>query len=118
MRAERGRAKKLIVAFHFLRTDQARWKCDACREQGLDVKRRCGFLPEERRGEARLVWVKGRTGVQECPKSFGTPASAELVERFFVWKASGAGGWSALSARQADAFQVLEEEWRGANGND
>jgi hypothetical protein len=41
-----------------------------------------------------------------------TAASAELVERFFVWKASGAGGWSELSARHADAFQVLEDEWR------
>ena len=118
MWVERRRTKKLIVAFHFVRTDQARWKCDACRQQGLDVKRRCGFLAEELRGASRLVWVKGRAGVQECPKSFVTAASVELVEQFFVWKASGAGGWGELTARQADAFEALEVEWRGANGND
>jgi hypothetical protein len=66
----------------------------------------------EQRGEAKLVWVHGRTGVDECPKSLVTAESMELVERFFVWKASGAGGWSELTAREADAFQVLEEEWR------
>lgn len=114
MRVERGRAKKLIVAFHFLRTDQTRWRCDACRQQGLEKRRRCGFLPVEQRGEARLVWVRGKTGVDECPKSLMTAASVEFVERFFVWKASGAGGWGELAARQADAFQLLEEEWRSS----
>ena len=74
-------------------------------------------MPEEQRSAARLVWVKGRTGVQECPKSLVTAGSVALVEQFFVWKASGAGGWVELSARQADAFQALEEEWR-ADGND
>lgn len=58
------------------------------------------------------MWVQGKTGTNECPKSLTTAASAEMVERFFVWKASGAGGWDELSARQADAFVVLEEEWR------
>lgn len=58
------------------------------------------------------MWVHGRTGVQECPKSLVTAASVEMVERFFVWKASGASGWGELMAREADAFQVLEEEWR------
>jgi hypothetical protein len=109
---ERGRAKKLIVAFHFLRTDQTRWKCDACRQQGLERRRRCGFLAEDQRGEARLVWANGRAGVDECPKSFTTAASAEMVERFALWKASGGGDWQQLNARDADAFQVLDEEWR------
>ncbi len=65
-----------------------------------------------------MIWVHGRTGVDECPKSFVTAASVELVEKFLAWKASGAGGWGELSARCADAFQVLEEEWRNevANG--
>jgi len=80
--------------------------------QGLEQRRRCGFLPEGKRGPARLVWVQGKTGTDECPKSLTTAASAELVERFFVWKASGAGSWDKLSAREADAFVVLEEEWR------
>ncbi|MEO8100789.1 MAG: hypothetical protein ABI811_24040 [Acidobacteriota bacterium] len=50
--------------------------------------------------------------MDECPKSLVTAESTEFVERYFVWKASGAGGWGELQAREADAFQVLEEEWR------
>ena len=76
------------------------------------MRRRCGFLEEVRRGPVRLVWAHGRTGVEECPKSFVTSASTELVEQFFVWKASVARNWAMLTARQADAFGVLEEEWR------
>jgi hypothetical protein len=37
-----------------------------------------------------------------------------MVERFAVWRMSGAGGWGALSAREVDAFQVLESEMRRA----
>jgi len=69
-------------------------------------------LPEEQRGPARLVWVQGQTGTQECPRSLITAASVEMVERFFVWKASDSGRWEELSAREADGFQRLEEEWR------
>lgn len=118
MRAERRRTKKLIVAFHFLRSDQSRWKCEECRKQGLDARRRCGFLPEDRRGPRKLVWIRNKTGTEECPKSLMTPASAELVERFWVWKACGSGGWTELTACEADAFQALEEECRAeiANG--
>ena len=118
MRVERGRKKKLTVAFHFLRAEQARWKCEDCRKQGLERRRRCGFLPESERGERKLVWAHGRAGVDECPKSLVTPASAEMVEKYFVWKASGAMAWAELTAREADAFQMFDEEWRSevANG--
>ena len=116
MRPGPRRTKKLIVAFHFCRSESssagARWKCDACRTQGLERRRRCGFLPEAERGEARLVWVHGTVGVQECPVSYVRPESLELVERFAVWKASGSGGWAEMNARVADAFQMLEEEVR------
>ena len=71
-------------------------------------------MPEGRRGPARLVWARGETGIQECPKSFITACSGEMVERFAVWRMSGAGGWSELTAREADAFQVLEGEMRRA----
>lgn len=117
MRVERARKKKLIVAFHFLRSDPAGWRCDACRRQGLDTKRRCGFLPEARRGSPRLVWVRGRAGAEECPKSLITPESTELVERFFAWKFSAARDAMQLKAREADAFLILEKEWRAEQSN-
>jgi hypothetical protein len=76
------------------------------------VRRRCGFLAENRRGPARLVWVQGETGIQECPKSYVTAESVEMVERFAVWRKSGAWEWGDLMCREAEAFQVLEEEGR------
>ena len=119
MRAERERKKKLIVAFHFLRAqranqDLAGWKCEQCRRQGLEARRRCGFLPEDKRGPKRVVWARGRVGIEECPTSFVTPVSAEFLEKFFVWKAVGAG---ELTAREAEAFMALEIELRAEQVN-
>ena len=115
MRAQRRRTKKLIVAFHFLRGDGARWKCDACRKQGLEARRRCSFLPEELRGPNRIVWARGMVSTTECPKSLVTAGSIELLEKFF---ASRAWGWKDSTAREADAFLALEQELRaeGSNG--
>jgi hypothetical protein len=83
----------------------------------LEQRRRCGFIAEEQRGAKRLVWARGRTATDECPKSAMTAASLELLESFFVWKRLG-GVWREPTAREADAFMTLEEEWRteAANG--
>jgi hypothetical protein len=115
VRAERRPTKKLIVAFHFLRGEGARWKCDACRKQGLEARRRCGFLPAEQRGAKRIVWARGPASTEECPKSLVTAESIELLERFF---AARQGGWKDPTAREADACLVLEQELRaeGSNG--
>jgi hypothetical protein len=115
VRAKRRPAKKLIVAFHFLRGDGARWECDACRKQGLEGRRRCGFLPAERRGAKRIVWARGTASTEECPKSLVTAESIELLERFFSAKS---WGWRDPTAREADAFLALDQELRaeGANG--
>jgi hypothetical protein len=115
VRAERGPTKKLIVAFHFLRGDGARWECDACRRQGLEARRRCGFLPAEQRGAKRIVWAHGAAATEECPKSLVTAESIELLERFFTSKT---WGWKDPTAREADAFLALEQELRaeGSNG--
>lgn len=101
-----------MVAFHFYRTSQAGWKCDQCRRQGLDVRRRCGFLAAEKRGPKKLVWVRGRVSSEECPKSLVTPASVELLEKFFGWKFAGGGSLLEMPAKEADAFLILEGEWR------
>jgi hypothetical protein len=76
------------------------------------VKRRCGFLPEERRGPKKLVWVRGRVSSEECPKSLVTPASIELLEKFLGWKFSGGGSLEGIAAKVADGFLVLEGELR------
>ncbi|HEV8147030.1 MAG TPA: hypothetical protein VGP79_11640 [Bryobacteraceae bacterium] len=116
MRAQRERKKKLIVAFHFHTASQAGWKCDVCRKQGLEAKRRCGFIREEKRGPRRAVWVRGRVAIEECPKSAVTAASVEWLERFFAWRFAGGGDVTGLAARDADAILTLEAEWRSMSG--
>lgn len=112
MRADGGRAKKLIVAFHFQFSDQAKWRCDTCREQGLEDRRGCGFRTGAVEGSRRVVWARGPVAVTECPKSLITPESIELLERYYLWKLSGGQDYRRLSARQAEAFLLLEDEWR------
>ncbi|HEY7338471.1 MAG TPA: hypothetical protein VH639_26530 [Bryobacteraceae bacterium] len=83
----------------------------------MEEKRRCGFLPEDRRGKPRLVWARGRASAEECPKSLVTAASVELVERFFAWKFAAGRDAMELTAREADAFLILEKEWRAEQAN-
>ena len=115
MRVDRGRKKKLIVAFHFHAAGSERagltgWDCEQCRRQGLEKKRRCGFLPEERRGPPRTVWARGGVATEECPASLVTAESLEFLEKYFVWKLSGGSGLLETRAREADGFLALEGE--------
>jgi len=112
MLPERGRAKKLAVAFHFQRSNQAGWKCDACRKSGLERRRNCGWLRRERRKEGPPVWSRRGHAVWECPKTFITGDSLALLEEFQAWKLGGIQDWRGLPARTVDAFQVLELELR------
>ena len=76
----------------------------------MDKKRRCGFLPAALRGEPRIVWGRGQTHSDECPKSFVTGESLSLLEEFFVSRALGIPPTVDLPARTADAFLILREQ--------
>jgi hypothetical protein len=109
------RKKKLIVAFHFVTAnrqfpDRAGWNCGSCRQHGLETKRRCGFLPEEKRGEPRVVWGRKQTQVEECPKSLVTGESLALIEEFFVRRRLGMHHSPEMEARRVDAFLILQDE--------
>jgi hypothetical protein len=90
----------------------------SCRQNGLEVKRRCGFLPDEKRGEPRIVWGRKQTQSDECPKSLVTGESLAMVEEFFVRRRLGVGdsigieapGFAAVAARKVDAFLILRDE--------
>ena len=119
MRVAGERKKKLIVAFHFVTANQqsagisagqAGWNCGNCRENGLETKRRCGFLPEEKRGEPRIVWGRKQTQAEECPKSLITGASLALLEEFFVRRRLGIPDSLEMEARKVDAFLILRDE--------
>lgn len=110
MRADRDRKKKLIVAFHFQFANRAGWDCESCRKNGLESKRRCGFLPLEERGVARLVWARKHARAEECPKSLITGDSLALLEEFFVRRRLAIAEEMKTSARKVDAFVILRQE--------
>lgn len=109
MRAVGRRKKKLIVAFHFQFANQAAWRCDICRSQALETRRRCGWL--ELKGEPeKVIWARGAARTSECPKSFITAESLEFIERYQAGRVFGFGDVLRLPARVVDAFCVLELE--------
>ena len=80
-----------------------------CRRSGLEIKRRCGWL-----GVAGLsgppVWARKHIAVHSCPKSYIAAESLALVEDFFVRRSLGPTNFEALSAKQVEAFVILERE--------
>jgi hypothetical protein len=107
---ERGRTKKLIVAFHFQFANQAGWKCDTCRAQGLEKKRRCGFQEQDDSVAPGIVWARKNAVAPSCPRSYITPGSQELLERFRVLKTLGVRVPLDMPAREVDALCLLENE--------
>jgi hypothetical protein len=54
------------------------------------------------------VWARKDVVLFTCPKSYVTAESETLVEEFFVRRRMGAIDFSELSARQVEAFAILE----------
>lgn len=110
MRLERRRTKKLILAFQFQFSDQAGWKCETCRAAGLEKRRRCRLLPGLEEGSERAIWARKHVVATSCPKSSITPESLSWIDDFCAWKLAGGMDYRTMSARQVDAFCVLERE--------
>ena len=87
-----------------------------CRKTGLENKRRCGWLEESDSG-GLPVWARGRIATAACPKSLITPESEALVEEFLVRRRLGGIRLDDLTARQAEAFLILEKELETERGN-
>lgn len=81
-----------------------------CRRTGLEKKRRCGWLPVSPEASARPVWVRGTVSASTCPKSLISAESLSLVEEYFVRRRLGSIRVEGLSARQVEAFLILEKE--------
>jgi hypothetical protein len=90
-------------------SNQAGWKCDICRRSGLEKKRGCGWLPRGERKQVAPVWARKHIALETCPKSTITAESQSLVEEFLVRRRLRALGWEGLSARQVEAFVILEK---------
>jgi hypothetical protein len=88
-----------------------------CRRSGLETKRRCGWKGFEEDDRAPLVWARRGAAARTCPTSFVTAESLGLVEEFSVRKRLGLWDMAGLTARQVEAFVILEKEL-AAEGND
>jgi len=91
-------------------SNQAGWECDACRRSGLEEKRRCGFRGAAVNAPEQVVWARGGAAVTSCPKSYISAESESLVEEFLVRRKLGGLRMDELSARQVEAFLILEKE--------
>jgi len=57
-----------------------------------------------------VVWTSKGVSTETCPVSFITAQSIGWVEEFFAWKRLGLALPYDISARQAEAFLILEEQ--------
>ncbi len=81
-----------------------------CRRSGLERKRKCGWLNPDGDSGTALVWARKHVSLQACPKSYISAESSGLVEEFFVRRQFGRIDVGELSARQVEAFVILEKE--------
>jgi hypothetical protein len=86
-----------------------------CRRDGLEKRRRCGWLPGAGATGGPPVWARNNLKLDTCPKSYISAESEALVEEFLVWRRLGGLQLMELSARQVDAFVVLERAIREMN---
>jgi len=80
------------------------------------MKRRCGWLPAALATPPRTVWARKNVSTQICPKSYQSADSITWLEEFLVWKRLGSRRLEDLTARQTQAFLLLEGEL-AAEGN-
>ena len=79
-----------------------------CRRNGLEAKRRCGWLQAVTPDSGPPVWARKDITLSTCPKSYISAESEALVEEFLVWRRLGGVQLAELSARQVDAFMTLD----------
>jgi hypothetical protein len=88
-----------------------------CRKCGLEGARRCGWLGYADEPKGAPVWVRRSLTLHTCPKSFVTSESQALVEEFLVRRRFGAIDIRDLTAKQAEAFALLEKTLTAEVGN-
>jgi hypothetical protein len=59
--------------------------------------------------DAPLVWARKDVAIATCPKSYVTAESETLVEEFLVRRRLQGMDFAELSARQVEAFVILEQ---------
>ena len=57
------------------------------------------------------VWARRNVAISTCPKSYVTGQSYALVEEFLVRRRLGGVRCDEMSAKDAEAFAILEREF-------
>ena len=58
----------------------------------------------------KIVWTRRQVVTDVCPKSLITAESLGWIEEFLIWKRLRLDLRTDLSARQAEAFLILEDQ--------
>ena len=58
----------------------------------------------------KIVWTRRQVATDVCPKSLITAESLGWIEEFLIWKRLRLDLRTDLSARQAEAFLILEDQ--------
>jgi len=74
------------------------------------MRRRCGWLPGAEATPRRVVWARRGVSAEACPRSLITAESLAWLEAFQTWKRLGGRPGEDMSARQVQAFLLLERE--------
>jgi len=74
------------------------------------MKRRCGWLPAALETPERVIWARKRVSTDQCPTSVVSAQSVSWIEQFYVWRRLRESYPGELSAREVEAFLILEGE--------
>ncbi len=69
-------------------------------------------MPENERGEDKVVWARKRASTMECPKTVVTAESLSMLDTFHAWKILGAADLQEMTAREVDGLMTLEREYQ------
>ncbi len=67
-------------------------------------------MPAAQETEPKVVWARRRVSTDQCPTSVISAQSLAWIEQFYVWKRLGPNYPSELSAREVEAFLILDQE--------
>jgi hypothetical protein len=72
------------------------------------MKRACGFLPDNKANNKRVVWYRNGVEAHECPVSLITPQSIRWLDEWSVLLTMT----NETEAKSWEAKQILDEEQR------
>ena len=57
-----------------------------------------------------MIWARKRVSTDMCPTSVVSARSLTWIEQYYVWRKLGPNYPGELSAREVEAFLILEQE--------